>query len=350
MVLSVSMSREPVIELQKLLHGFDCAPDSTVSSLIDLRSLDTSPRQYHFLSSCTSWRLDYMISSIAPARPPPAQLRAIILPSLDSLRTVDGSSIQCRQHASTMWLVWVALMPITGALAVEWFECASLAATDCPPATCGATIAAAMRACSRQAGGTVVLGPGIFHLNDTLVTEMAPLITLSNIRGVALVGSSGSNRTNQGTTQLLIYGARAGFALDNVQQVRFADFEIDMVRLPYTYGRCTAVTANSFTITFDPAVYPFASPVPAYLTKIMSIMEFDPLTWRMAQDPIDIYATSNPFSATVNLANSTLTVHGIGSTQDQRFRVNASFILRHQVWLLPARLSHLPVLSTALGK
>ena len=46
-----------------------------------------------------------------------------------------------------------------------------------------------------------------------------------------------------------------------------------MDRLPYTYGKCVAATADNFTIQFDPAVYPFLAPIPAYLTRVQAVMQ-----------------------------------------------------------------------------
>lgn len=73
-----------------------------------------------------------------------------------------------------------------------------------------------------------------------------------------------------------------------------------MQRQPYTYGSCTAASANSFTVQFDPERYPFIHPIPPYLLEVQSVMQFDPETWRMAYAPTDIYTTAAPYKCTVS--------------------------------------------------
>ena len=74
-----------------------------------------------------------------------------------------------------------------------------------------------------------------------------------------------------------------------------------MQRQPYTYGQCTAATPSAFTVKFDQQRYPFPSPVPAYLLRVQSVMGFDPVSWRMAYAPTDIYTQDSPYKCTAGL-------------------------------------------------
>ena len=60
-------------------------------------------------------------------------------------------------------------------------------------------------------------------------------------------------------------------------------------------------------------------------------MGFDTHHWRMAHNPVDIYATSEPYNLTLD-GSGLLTVHNCGS--ENNIRVGDSYILRHQVYSL----------------
>ena len=153
----------------------------------------------------------------------------------------------------------------------------------CAP-NCAAAIRDALTKCSAAGGGTVVLAPGLYHLNDSAVAELQPMIVLSGLANVALVGQPGAGRYDSmqpdpTATTLLVHGLQGTFALSDSNNIRLQGIHVDMARQPYTYGQCTAVGNGSFTIHFDAAMYPFAPPIPDYLLKVESVMGFDPATW-----------------------------------------------------------------------
>ena len=69
--------------------------------------------------------------------------------------------------------------------------------------------------------------------------------------------------------------------------------------------------------------------MPKYLLKVQAIMGFDTTHWRMAHNPVDIYATSEPYNLTLD-GDGLLTVHHCGS--ENNIRIGDSYILRHQVY------------------
>ena len=71
--------------------------------------------------------------------------------------------------------------------------------------------------------------------------------------------------------------------------------------------------------------------MPEYLLKVQAIMGFDTTHWRMAHNPVDIYATSEPYNLTLD-GRGLLTVHNCGSQNN--IRIGDSYILRHQVYSL----------------
>ena len=194
--------------------------------------------------------------------------------------------------------------------------CGTVALTACSGGSCAATIAGHIAACSASGGGIVLLEPGTYHLNDPDVGEMAPMLPLNNVAAVTLQGATHPNGTV--ATTLMIHGLRWGFSVAQSTNIVFRNFAMDMARQPYTYGKCVAVTSDSFTIEYDPGMYPFTAPVapevlttgqsvrvttaanatvtsatsaptPAYLLRVQATLEFDPTTWRAAIDAVDIY-------------------------------------------------------------
>jgi hypothetical protein len=224
---------------------------------------------------------------------------------------------------------------------------------SCKP-NCATAIATAVTKCSSGGGGTVLLSAGIYVLNDTAIADGQMLIVLNNVHRVALVGAA-SSRDSSGrhtrslastpstkapgkSTTLMIYGLRGAFEVSNSSNVAFRFFEVDMVRQPYTYGKCVAVAKNAFSIEYDPGIYPFLSHnvVPAYLLQVRSVTGFDRTAWRMPHDGVDIYTTADPYPVILHGNNSTLTVHGSLSTNTNfnhnRIKVGGYYILRHHVY------------------
>ena len=84
----------------------------------------------------------------------------------------------------------------------------------CAP-NCAAAIRDALTKCSAAGGGTVVLAAGLYHLNDSAVEQLQPMIALSGLANVALVGQPGAGRYDSlapdpTATTLLVYGMRGG--------------------------------------------------------------------------------------------------------------------------------------------
>ena len=211
-------------------------------------------------------------------------------------------------------------------------SCGAVSAVSCAP-NCGSAIVTALETCSASGGGTVTLSAGIYVVNDT-TPAAGPSLPLRNLANVQLVGAAGSGDyytagPDPAATTLMIYGLRGAFALSNCSNVRVRNIQIDMNRLPYTYGQCTAATETSFTLKFDPARYPFDAPVPDYLLKVQSVMGFDPKNWRMAHDPVDIYTTASPYSANLAAPNL-LEIKGGGSAN--HIKVGDWYVLRHMVY------------------
>ena len=207
--------------------------------------------------------------------------------------------------------------------------------TSCSP-NCGAAIHAALSACSASGGGTVSLQPGVYHVDDP---HDAP-IALTGLSDVALVGAAGTGGFNTDgadptATTLMLHGIRQAFSVSNSARVAFRGIQIDMERQPYTYGQCVAVAPDSFVLEFDPALYPFPAPVPSWMTKVQAVMGFDPSTWRMAQDAVDIYATSDPLNCSLS-APGRLSVQGAGSGSSKHVKVGDWYVLRHQVYAFNA--------------
>ena len=201
-------------------------------------------------------------------------------------------------------------------------SCASLSPATCPAARCAATLAAALQACSIRGGGTVRLGAGTYHLNDSSVAEGQPMLALAGLSNTALVGSA-----HPRPTTLLIHGYRTAMLLRSGSNLHFENIDIDMARLPYTFGVARAVTSRSFVLSFDSTHYPGFSgrTTPDWLQQASSIMGFDTVGWRMASDPV--VDAQGSFQLTPR-SNSSVVVVGAGALNG--IRAGHSYVLRHR--------------------
>ena len=214
---------------------------------------------------------------------------------------------------------------------------------SCAP-NCGGAIVKALTDCNAGGGGTVTLSAGIYEMNDTGAKDHQPIMTVAGLSGVALKGETGSGDyytagPDPTATTLMVHGMKGFASIADSANVRFEGLQVDMLRQPYTYGQCTKVSGDSFEIKFDPEAYPFDAPVPDYLLKVQSVMGFDPIHWRMARNPVDIYVTASPYTVTLNGGKSgkpnSLTVHGTGFGA-ARIVAGGWYVLRHQVYSLNA--------------
>ena len=160
---------------------------------------------------------------------------------------------------------------------------------SCAP-NCGEAITSALHACSAAGGGTVQLTAGVYHLNDSLAWagRGQQLIKAQDLTDVSLVGattaiSRGYNHSqiDPRATTLLVYGLRGAVTVFRSRRVRFVDLDIDMARLPYTFGYVSAATDDTMTVKFDPSIYPFEAPVQSWTTTVTNVQEFDRGDWRM---------------------------------------------------------------------
>ena len=240
-------------------------------------------------------------------------------------------------------MVWAAAVLLTavfvsGSLEVvcaggsgsRWAKCQSLTPLACTPGKCASVIAAALRQCSDAGGGVVRLAGGIYHLNDSSVSSGAPMIALSNVSNVSIVGSADQLRPSL----LLIHGSQTGFQLSAAHAITLEHLELDMARYPYTFGTATAVTATSFELEYDSAQYPFASQEEApWQYEASSVMGFDTHFQRMANDPVVDLQGSFPLtpvdSRTAAASNNNrIVVHGAGAPEG--IAPGRSFVLRHR--------------------
>jgi hypothetical protein len=98
-----------------------------------------------------------------------------------------------------------------------------------------------------------MLSAGIYHCNDTAAPDYQPMLELSGLNNVALVGAAGSGGFDTAgpdttATTLLFHGMKAAFAIGSSSNIKVQNIQIDMMRQPYTFGKATAVTATSFTL------------------------------------------------------------------------------------------------------
>ena len=200
--------------------------------------------------------------------------------------------------------------------------CSALSPPGCPPASCAGRIGAALRSCSASGGGVVRLAPGVFHLNDSAVPPGQPMVALTGLANVSLVGSADATAR----TTLLIHGYRTGMQLTAGRGVTLAHLELEMARYPYTYGTATSVANTSFELVFDSALYPLQAPGrAAWQYEASSIMGFNAAEWRMASDPVvDLQGS---FALAPGAAANRLVVSGAGALAG--IADGGSYVLRH---------------------
>jgi hypothetical protein len=168
----------------------------------------------------------------------------------------------------------------------------------------------------------VRLEAGVYHLNDTgpAFGQFAPMIVLNNVKNVSLVGQKGETMTagagsgpgsgsrpgagpgngyggngngaligegetasesskysqrriDPTATTLLVHGLRGGFSLNDAVDIKLSGFQMDMARMPYTYGHCTAATPSSMTVQFDAALYPFDASTVAQNPWLLKVID-----------------------------------------------------------------------------
>lgn len=195
--------------------------------------------------------------------------------------------------------------------------------------SCGADIVSAMTACSNAGGGVVQLTPGIYHMNDSSTggAPMIPAVSLQSISNVTLLGES----TDGLSTLILLHDQRKGFSINDCVNISFKNIAVDTARPMFTYGKVTQVNQNDFTVAFDPTVYPFPKGsngfVPSWLLKVLAVFEFDDAAWRPPHNPVDHYATSDPFNASLVGLNEYKVQASVAGVID-----GMSLILRHEVY------------------
>lgn len=150
------------------------------------------------------------------------------------------------------------------------------------------------------------------------------------------------------------------FSVTNCVNLTFADFELDSVRVPFTYGQVVSSSAaqvggaggplfppathplgwqqprgvgleGTSVVAFDASLYPIDTAAFPWLGAAQAILSYDPATQRIADHATDIYALTDPIALTYGPAaqgggaNETVTVA-------TTLAVGSWVILRHQVY------------------
>jgi hypothetical protein len=199
---------------------------------------------------------------------------------------------------------------------------------SCAP-SCGSAITAALNGCSAAGGGIVQLRAGVYHLNDSLISspDLSCLIKLDGLSNVVLAGAGGAGRGPDptATSTLLIHGLRGAIWVHNSTNIRFEHLDIDMARVPYTFGKCTAVTPASMTLQFDPQKYSFEGDLQPWQMQVSDVNEFDTGNWRM--NGSTGLSTLRSFLPIELDGPHQLTLRGLGSMQG--LRVGKWYVLRN---------------------
>lgn len=209
-------------------------------------------------------------------------------------------------------------------------------------ASCAVQITQAVMRCSQSGGGTVHLAAGTYHLNDTGAAfgQFAPMLQLGGVHNVVLAGHPGAAYASSGyqqpnadpsATTLLIHGLRGGVLLQDSSGVTFSGLQVDMARMPYTYGRCTAATGSTMTVQFDSTAYPYdADSVTRnpWLMQVTDVNLFDTFNWRIGEgSTIAASLLHEDFFAVHLDAPGQLTLQGIGLSQG--IVVGSDYLLRN---------------------
>ena len=194
----------------------------------------------------------------------------------------------------------------------------------------GQDIGRAMSACSEAGGGTVRLSAGNFSLFSA--TDLAPSILLSGLSDVNLAGDGALDAPCAShSSRLILQDLAAGFSITNCSNITFSNFLVASARLPYTFGRCTAVGPTSAVIRFDPSAYPFPSArnTAPYLFKALAIMEFDTSLKAPPHGGTDIYTQNDPISIALGPAADEITL--LRDFRSQLF-VGSDYVVRHAIY------------------
>lgn len=188
--------------------------------------------------------------------------------------------------------------------------------------SCSAAISAAIASCSAYDTCTVTLAPGNYSL---ITTPYGEQITFSGLSNVLITGPGAT---------LVQSDISTVFAFNNCNNITLADFTIDMLRQPYTYGIVTASSSTVATVTFDETAYPYAGVTATYpwLLHAQGVLSFDPVHMRPAKNAIDIYALTNPLPISYNSATPGVLQLTVGSS----IPVGTWLIIRHQTYVYNA--------------
>jgi hypothetical protein len=181
---------------------------------------------------------------------------------------------------------------------------------------CAAALNAAFDAC------TTASACSISFTADTFLFTVAPfdrLTALNNAQNVDVNGN-GSTWLVDNIANIVIATACAN--------VTFRNFTVDMQRLPFTYGSVVASNATWSTVQFDGNAYPYDAAAQAqwpWLLQAQGILGFDPTTWRVANNAVDVYALG-PVLPVQPLTSSSFAV------KQGKLDVGSWVIVRHQTY------------------
>jgi hypothetical protein len=203
---------------------------------------------------------------------------------------------------------------------------------SCAPDGCATAIVRTASACSAAGGGTVHLLSGIYPLHAASTTKAdRALVVLSGLQNVSIVGQAGllgygSRVADPTATTVLVHGLHGAFHVSNCSGVTMSNIQVDLFRPPITYGRVIEVNDENSTLLVNNSEYPFPASEMKWLSKVQGILGFDPETWRVADNGLDI---GGEYTCT-STGLDQVTITGAGSQMG--LRTNSFYILRHQIY------------------
>lgn len=165
----------------------------------------------------------------------------------------------------------------------------------------------------------VQLSPGTYHME---------LASARNPRGPAVNGGRRIRLQGAGANATLLMFADLAFAFDvaYTDGIIFADFSVDMVRVPYTLGRVAAVNGSWSTFTVDQDLYPTDAATVArygFLNRAQALLGYVPSTERYTSP--DVYRLSDPIKVEYNNESHMLV--------NMKMPLGAWVVVRHQVYV-----------------
>ena len=212
----------------------------------------------------------------------------------------------------------LALLPVLSCAAGSTVPVPPTCAPDCRPA-----ITAAIATCaSLPPPCTVSLAAGTYPLLFPAYGTVFPLASPSSLT-ISGVGDA-----------TLLQPADIGnlFTITGGRAITFANFSVDLLRVPFTYGFVAQNTPQGALLQFDATgLYSVDTARFPWLGRAQSVLGYDPQKGRPSAPPnvTDIYALDSPIPLTFVSASGPAAVVRLEGTQLPEGRW---YILRHQVY------------------